>query len=85
MPERLTRMIRGKLVYIFTPRLEETEERVRLWIMESWTPRGRRTSFTVTDARTGKKYKARTASCGLGRCLCDAVIFGYRKGKNVNS
>ena len=77
--KRLTKIINNKTSYIFTPRQYETGERVKLWVEESSTPRGRITRFSVTDAKTGKKYKARTAGCGLPDCICDAVIYGYKK------
>ncbi len=81
---RLTKKINGKTAYIFTPRTWESGERIEMWVEELWTPRGELTRFTVTDAKTGEKYKARTASCGLTRCICDAVIYGY-KDKGIQS
>jgi len=82
--KRLIRKIKGKTAYIFTPRQQETGSRVKLWVEESSTHRGRIARFSVTDAKTGKKYKARTAGCGLPGCICDAVIYGYetKKGKD---
>lgn len=82
--KRLTKKINHKTAYIFTPRQQETGVRVTLWVEECSSPRGRIARFSVTDAMTGKKYKARTAGCGLPRCICDAVIYGYetKKGKD---
>ncbi len=74
---RLTKKIHGSTAYIFTPIQQETGKRIKLWIKEKWTPRGRLTGFDVTDARTGRKYQARTAHCDLEGCICDAVILGY--------
>ena len=35
--------------------------------------RGRWTA-DVTDQKTGRRYRLRGASCGIPRCMCDAVI-----------
>ena len=75
---RLTKKIKGRTAYIFTPIWHETGRRIQMWVEESWTPRGKLTQFKVTDAKTGKRYKARTVHCGLPGCICDAVIYGYK-------
>ena len=65
---------------LFTPRMKETNERIKISILEeNPLPRGKIAAGQVTDAETGKKYKVKSASCGLPRCLCDAVIYGYKK------
>jgi len=64
--------------YIFTPRKYGTDERIKMQIVER-TPRGEEEwTMIVTDAKTGKKYKAKSAACGLD-CHCDAIIYGYKK------
>jgi hypothetical protein len=35
--------------------------------------RGRKWRATVTDQRTGKRWKVRGASCGSPHCFCDAI------------
>jgi len=60
---------------IFTP---HTPNGVRLKMQLSendWRKikRGGRWSATVTDLLTGKRYKARGASCALPSCFCDAI------------
>ncbi|HOW87339.1 MAG TPA: hypothetical protein PKV84_01610 [Candidatus Omnitrophota bacterium] len=77
--KRLTKKVEGSTAYIFTPLCHETGRRIKLWIKEAWTPRGKLVRFIVTDARTGKKYKAETAHCDLPGCICDAVIYGYSR------
>ena len=62
----------------FTPICAETGERVTMEIEEDFLPRGYGWRRTVTEVKTGKKYKARGASCGIPRCICDAVIYGYK-------
>ena len=63
---------------IFTPRLSyATENRAHMELNLAdiaKIKRGVRWSATVTDQKTGERYRAKGASCGLPRCFCDAVI-----------
>ena len=63
---------------IFTPRLSSyTEDRARMELNLADIAkigRGNRWSATITDQKTGKRYRVKGASCGLPRCFCDAVI-----------
>lgn len=56
----------------FTPVDHATDKRLDLLIDVPALPRGRRWRMTVTDVRTGKRYRAWQKSCGLPGCLCDA-------------
>lgn len=60
----------------FTPISRKTGQRIEMEIIEppSYIPRGKHATFTVTDKKTGKKYRCRTRSCDLPGCLCDASI-----------
>lgn len=63
---------------IFTPRLSSnSEDRAKMQLSAldlAKIGRGRAWSATVTDQKTGSRYRVRGASCGLPRCFCDAVI-----------
>lgn len=62
---------------LFTPRLSGTDQRLSMTLSDpdyKKIRRGRRWSATVTDVRTGKKYRARGASCGSPSCFCDAIV-----------
>lgn len=61
---------------IFTPINDKTRKRVEMDIRPIDIPRGQVKVFHVTDTKTGKTYRCKTRSCGLPRCLCDAVIYG---------
>lgn len=68
----------------FTPISRKTGKRIKMEINESPhdIPRGRFTTFMVTEKSTGKKYKARTMGCGLPGCICDAMIYDDKEGGN---
>ena len=64
---------------LFTPRMIVDGKWVRLKMQLSETDikkirSGGRWQTTVTDTLTGKRYKARGASCGLPNCYCDAIV-----------
>lgn len=63
--------------HIYTPRLKETGERLRLMLNDAdWAIANRhrgmlRVKGVVTDQSTGKRYRIKGAACGL-QCCCDA-------------
>jgi hypothetical protein len=59
---------------IFTPRTQDGK-RLKIDIEEgSMIPRGYVWRRTFVEKKTGKQYVCRGASCGLPRCMCDAVV-----------
>ena len=59
----------------FTPRTR-TGERLKMRISpedKAKIVRGK-WKATITDLNTGVAYRARGASCGLPRCMCDAIV-----------
>jgi hypothetical protein len=64
--------------HIYTPRLKNTGERLRLRLNEAdWIVANRyrgtlRVKGIVTDQKTGKRYRIKGAACGL-QCCCDAT------------
>jgi hypothetical protein len=64
--------------HIYTPRLKNTGERLRLklngadWIVANRYRGTLRVKGVVTDRKTGKRYRIKGAACGL-RCSCDAT------------
>jgi len=64
--------------HIYTPRLKDTGERLRLWLNDAdLTVASRyrgtlRVKGIVTDQKTAKRYRIRGAACGL-QCCCDAT------------
>ena len=64
--------------HIYTPRLKNTGERLRLMLNDAdWAVanlyRGTlRIKGIVTDQKTGKRYRIKGAACGL-QCRCDAT------------
>jgi hypothetical protein len=64
--------------HIYTPRIKDTGERLRLLLNDAdWAVANRyrgtlRIKGVVTDQRTGKRYQIKGAACGL-RCCCDAT------------
>jgi len=60
---------------IFTPISLKTGERLKMDVKDFVLPRGRVATFYVTDTKTSKTYKAKTMSCGLPRCICDAKLY----------
>ena len=67
----------------------EFEERMAMRLSaedERKIGRGDLWQAVVTDINTGKKYLARTASCGSAGCYCDAVAteLVVEGGKNPN-
>ena len=71
-------MVHRTNIHIYTPRLKDTGERLRLMLNdEDWAVvnRYRGTLWVrgvVTDQKTGKRYRIKGAACGL-RCRCDAT------------
>lgn len=66
-------------LHLFTPRLSYGSlERRPMQLSDediAKIQRGYRWQATVTDRTVGgKKYVVRGASCGVPRCMCDAVI-----------
>ena len=62
---------------VFTPRNREGTERYTWHITADDMQKRRRGSSwsaTITNQLNGKSYKVRGASCGLPRCMCDAVV-----------
>ena len=59
----------------FTPRTR-TGERLKMRISPEDKAKivRRKWKATITDLNTGVVYLARSASCGLPRCMCDAVV-----------
>ena len=60
--------------HLFTPRLAETNERLRMYI--SLEDMGKFTvidSVVVTDVNTGQQYLSTRADCGQA-CKCDAIV-----------
>lgn len=59
---------------LFTPRaLDGT--RLEMEIMDTYIPRGGASKkFVVTELVTGKRYSCRSASCGIPKCMCDAIV-----------
>jgi len=64
--------------HIYTPRLKNTGERLRLKLNDTdWVVANRyrgtlRVRGIVTDQKTGKRYRIKGAACGL-QCCCDAT------------
>ncbi len=64
--------------HIYTPRIKETGERLKLelddadWEVANRYRGTRRVRGTVTDKTTGKRYRIKGAACGL-QCCCDAI------------
>jgi hypothetical protein len=64
--------------HIYTPRLKNTGERLRLMLNDAdWAIANRyrgtlRVRGIVTDQNTGKRYRIKGAACGL-QCRCDAT------------
>jgi hypothetical protein len=64
--------------HIYTPRLKNTCERLRLrlndadWIVANRYRGTLRVKGIVTDQKTGKRYRIKGAVCGL-QCCCDAT------------
>jgi hypothetical protein len=60
---------------LFTPRLQPSNVRLKLYLSSEDMAKVRRGrwSATVTDLITGKVYKAKGAPCDLPRCYCDAI------------
>jgi hypothetical protein len=64
--------------HIYTPRLKDTRERLRLVLNDTdWAVANRhsgtlRVQGVVTDQSTGKRYRIKGAACGL-KCCCDAI------------
>jgi hypothetical protein len=63
---------------IYTPRLKNTGERLRLRLNDTdWLVANRyrgtlQVRGIVTDQKTGKRYRIQGAACGL-QCCCDAT------------
>jgi hypothetical protein len=63
---------------VYAPRLKDTGERLRLILNDTdWAVANRyrgtlRVRGTVTDQKTGKRYRIKGAACGL-ECRCDAT------------
>jgi hypothetical protein len=63
---------------IYTPRLKDTGERLRLmlndadWAIANCYRGTLRNKGIVTDQNTGKRYRIKGAACGL-QCCCDAT------------
>ena len=63
---------------IYTPRLKDTDERLRLKLNDAdWAIANRyhgtlRVKGIVTGQKTGKRYRIKGAACGL-QCRCDAT------------
>lgn len=65
--------------HVFTPRLTSTDaRRLEMAISSDDLAKTGRGNWraTITDQNTGIAYRVRGASCGLPRCMCDAVILG---------
>jgi hypothetical protein len=64
--------------HIYTPRLKDTGERLRLTLNDAdWVVANRyrgtlRVRGIITDQKTGKRYRIKGAACGL-QCRCDAT------------
>ena len=64
--------------HIYTPRLKNTGERLRLklndadWVVVNRNRGTLRVKGIVTDQKTGKRYRIKGAACGL-QCCCDAT------------
>jgi hypothetical protein len=62
--------------HLFTPRIKGGE-RLKMFISNqdfAKIGRGMPWAAEVTDIDTGKRFKARGASCGSPGCFCDAVV-----------
>jgi hypothetical protein len=62
---------------ILTPRLP-SGERIRIEVSQADGEkifRGCVWQATVTDQRTGLRYRLRSANCGLHGCLCDTEVY----------
>lgn len=71
-------MVQKRNIHIYTPRLKDTGERLRLMLNDvDWAVANRhrgthRVRGVVTDQSTGKRYRIKGAPCGL-QCRCDAT------------
>lgn len=59
---------------LFTPRRKDTGVRMTLDIEECEIPRGSRWTRVVVEKVSGKRWRARGASCGCPGCYCDAIV-----------
>jgi hypothetical protein len=64
--------------HIYTPRLKDSGERLKLmlddadWIVANRYRGTLRVRGIITDQSTGKRYQIKGAACGL-QCRCDAT------------
>ena len=63
----------------FTPRSDDSGKRLELEIDPQDIPRDYTAEYWVTETKTSRQFRCRTATCELPDCLCDAVIYGYEE------